>query len=67
MPNTVSRTVRLTRGSRLAAIGIRPSGTRHPLVAVAMVLPSAVLLTVACGGWQAMATQASSVAVLLRC
>jgi hypothetical protein len=65
MANTVIRTVRPTRGSRIAAIGIRPSGTRHPLVAVAMVLPFAVLLVVVFGGWQAVVTQASSVAGLM--
>ncbi|MFD9813649.1 hypothetical protein [Streptomyces sp. NPDC059080] len=43
----------------------RPSGTRHPLVAVAMALPLAVLLSVVFGGWEAVMTQASSVAVLL--
>lgn len=65
MANTVIRTVGPTRGSRIAAIGIRPSGTRHPLVAVAMVLPLAVLLVVVFGGWQAVVTQASSVAGLM--
>jgi hypothetical protein len=65
MANTVSHTARPTRGSRIAAIGIRPSGTRHPLVAVAMVLPLAVLLVVAFGGWQAVVTQASSGAGLM--
>jgi hypothetical protein len=65
MANTVIRTVRPTRGSRIAAIGIRPSGTRHPLVAAAMVLPLAVLLVVVFGGWQAVVTQASSVAGLM--
>ncbi|MGK5630482.1 hypothetical protein [Streptomyces sp. URMC 123] len=39
----------------------RPSGTRHPLVAVAMVLPIAVLLAVVFGGWEAVVTHASSV------
>lgn len=65
MANTVSRTVRPARGRRIAAFGIRPSGTRHPLVAVAMVLPLAVLLAVGFGGWDAVVTQASSVAGLM--
>ncbi|MGW3241156.1 hypothetical protein [Streptomyces sp. NPDC001070] len=65
MANTVSRTVRPERGSRIAAFGIRPSGTRHPLVAVAMVLPLAVLLAVAFGAWDAVVAQASSVAGLM--
>ncbi|MEU6347497.1 MULTISPECIES: hypothetical protein [unclassified Streptomyces] len=65
MANTVSRPVRPGRGSRIAAFGIRPSGTRHPLVAVAMALPLAVLLAVVFGGWDAVVTQASSVAGLM--
>ena len=48
-----------------AAVGARPSETRHPLVAVAMVLPLAALLVVAFGGWDAVVTQASSVGVML--
>ncbi|MEU9114573.1 hypothetical protein AB0D04_22975 [Streptomyces sp. NPDC048483] len=43
----------------------RSSGTRHPLVAVAMVLPLAILLTVVFGGWEAVVTQASSVVGIL--
>ncbi|MFF9479113.1 hypothetical protein [Streptomyces sp. NPDC014733] len=51
---------------RVAPLGVRrPSGTRHPLIAVAMALPLAVLLGVVFGGWEAVMTQASSVAVLL--
>ncbi|GHF39591.1 hypothetical protein GCM10010218_21080 [Streptomyces mashuensis] len=45
--------------------GEQPSPTRHPLVAAAMVLPMAVFLTVVFGGWDALVTQASSVAGLL--
>ncbi|GAA3072176.1 hypothetical protein FHS39_004163 [Streptomyces olivoverticillatus] len=45
--------------------GDRPSSTRHPLVAAAMVLPLAVLLAVVFGGWDAVVTQASSVAGML--
>lgn len=40
-------------------------GTRHPLVAAAMVLPLAALLVVVFGGWEAVVTQASSVGVML--
>lgn len=63
--DTAGRAVRTLRGSRIATIGVRPSGTRHPLVALAMVLPAAVLLAVVFGGWQAVVTQASSVAGLM--
>ncbi|MFF4157862.1 hypothetical protein [Streptomyces sp. NPDC001678] len=47
------------------ALGDRPSATRHPLIAAAMVLPLAALLAFAFGGWDAVVTQASSVAGLL--
>jgi hypothetical protein len=49
----------------LAGLGVRPSGTRHPLVAAAMVLPLAALLVFALGGWSAVVEQASSVGVML--
>ncbi|UGY90424.1 hypothetical protein [Streptomyces gobiensis] len=49
----------------ISAIGTRPSGRRHPLVAVAMVLPFALLLAVIFGGVEAVVTQASSVAGML--
>ena len=48
-----------------SAFGNRPSQTRHPLVAVAMVLPLAVLFAVAFGGWEQVVAQASSVAGLV--
>ncbi|MEV4330096.1 hypothetical protein AB0K02_06095 [Streptomyces sp. NPDC049597] len=48
-----------------AGLGVRPCGTRHPLVATAMVLPLAALLVVVFGGWEAVVTQASSVGVML--
>ncbi|MBW1604183.1 hypothetical protein JJV70_19180 [Streptomyces sp. JJ66] len=52
--------------SALAATGgERPAQTRHPLVAVAMVLPLALLLAVLFGGVEAVVTQASSVAGML--
>ncbi|MCW2871088.1 hypothetical protein [Actinacidiphila oryziradicis] len=53
MANTVSRQARQRRD------------TRHPLVAAAMAAPLAVLLAVVFGGWQAVVTQASSVAGLM--
>lgn len=73
MADTAGRTALRTdsalraQGRRMsAAFGVRqPSGTRHPLVAVAMVLPLAALLTVVFGGWEAVVTQASSVAGML--
>jgi hypothetical protein len=46
----------------VALFGGRTSGTRHPLVAAAMVLPLAIVLAVAFGGWEQVVTQASSVA-----
>ncbi|MFE2293309.1 hypothetical protein [Streptomyces sp. NPDC059452] len=66
MSDTATRTMIRTQGSKAyAAFGPRPSGTRHPLVATAMVLPLAALLVVVFGGWDAVVTQASSVAVML--
>ncbi|HEY8980832.1 MAG TPA: hypothetical protein VIU15_14730 [Streptomyces sp.] len=40
-------------------------GRRHPLTATLMVLPLAALLFVVFGGWETVATQASSVGVML--
>jgi hypothetical protein len=67
MAGTAARTMIRTRGRRAdASFGNRPSsGTRHPLVATAMVLPLAAPLVVAFGGWDAVVTQASSVGVML--
>ncbi|MBT2901158.1 hypothetical protein ACIQWZ_15990 [Streptomyces sp. NPDC098077] len=66
MSDTAARTMVRTQGRRAyAAFGTRSSGTRHPLVATAMVLPLAALLAVVFGGWEAVVTQASSVAVML--
>ncbi|MFE7122306.1 hypothetical protein ACFU99_43455 [Streptomyces sp. NPDC057654] len=70
MADTAGRTMIRARGRRavdafgaLSALGARQSGrTRHPLIAAAMVLPLAVLLAVVFGGWDAVVTQASSVA-----
>ncbi|MYR93525.1 hypothetical protein GTY67_04160 [Streptomyces sp. SID8374] len=66
MADTATRTMIRTQGRKAyASFGARPSGTRHPLVATVMVLPLAALLAVAFGGWDAVVTQASSVAVIL--
>lgn len=67
MAHTAGRTgVRAhERLTAIAALGTRPSGQRHPLVAAAMVLPLAVLLAVVFGGVEAVVTQASSVAGML--
>ncbi|MEU9010211.1 hypothetical protein AB0D12_10545 [Streptomyces sp. NPDC048479] len=66
MADTASRTmIRMQGRKAFAAFGGRPSGTRHPLVATAMVLPLAALLVVVFGGWDAVVTQASSVGVML--
>ncbi|MCB5911079.1 hypothetical protein [Streptomyces pinistramenti] len=66
MPDTPGRTGLRAQGRKTAtALGRQPSGTRHPLVAVAMVLPLAILLAVVFGGWEAVLTQASSVVGML--
>ncbi|ARF71567.1 hypothetical protein B7C62_04315 [Kitasatospora albolonga] len=66
MSDTAARTMIRTQGRKAyAAFAPRPSGTRHPLVATVMVLPLAALLAVVFGGWDAVVTQASSVAVML--
>ncbi|MFH8222506.1 hypothetical protein ACH4C2_21895 [Streptomyces sp. NPDC018057] len=43
----------------------RRTGRRHPLVATAMALPLAALLLLVFDGWDTVATQASSVGVML--
>ena len=67
MAHTSGRTASRAQARRAAvgASGTRPGGRRHPLVAAAMVLPVAVLLTVLFGGVEAVVTQASSVAGML--
>lgn len=67
MVQTSGRTALRAQGRRAAAApgGRQPSGTRHPLVAVAMVLPLACVLVVVFGGWEAVMTQASSVVGML--
>ncbi|EST39610.1 hypothetical protein N566_00980 [Streptomycetaceae bacterium MP113-05] len=61
--HTAGRTALLGRGRSTAATAA--GGRRHPLVAVAMILPMAVLLSVLFGGVDAVVTQASSVAGML--
>ncbi|WP_432253638.1 hypothetical protein [Streptomyces sp. HNM1019] len=70
MADTAGRTVIGTRRRRpvsaaVDALGSPRTGTRHPLVAAAMVLPMAILLIITFGGWEAVVTQASSVAGML--
>ncbi|MEU6508027.1 hypothetical protein [Streptomyces sp. NPDC046942] len=43
----------------------RRTGRRHPLVATLMALPLAALLLIVFHGWDTVATQASSVGVML--
>ncbi|MEV5380108.1 MULTISPECIES: hypothetical protein [Streptomyces] len=70
MAETAGRTAGRARGQRAAGLvaGLfapRPAGTRHPLVAAAMVVPLAAFLAFLFGGWDAVVTQASSVAGML--
>ncbi|WP_432586058.1 hypothetical protein ABVG11_07680 [Streptomyces sp. HD1123-B1] len=66
MTDTAGGSVIRARRRRIAeAFAGSESGSRHPLVAVAMVLPLAVLLSIAFGGWEAVVTQASSVVGML--
>ncbi|MFC7307741.1 hypothetical protein ACFQVC_26395 [Streptomyces monticola] len=65
MADTATRTVIRTQGRKAYAAFSGQSGTRHPLVATAMVLPLAALLVVVFGGWDAVVAQASSVGVML--
>lgn len=58
MAQTVLRTLVRTRDDRR-------QGRRHPLVATIMALPLAVLLLLVFDGWETVATQASSVGVML--
>ncbi|MDL2077371.1 hypothetical protein QNN03_13090 [Streptomyces sp. GXMU-J15] len=57
MAQTAPRTVLRTQTRR--------QGRRHPLVATLMALPLAALLLVVFDGWETVATQASSVGVML--
>ncbi|MFE9624147.1 hypothetical protein [Streptomyces sp. NPDC006527] len=63
MAQTAPRT--LIRAQERTAFRPRRQGRRHPLVATLMALPLAVLLLVVFDGWETVATQASSVGVML--
>ncbi|MDJ0381708.1 hypothetical protein [Streptomyces sp. G-G2] len=52
-------------GRKAFAFNGHESGTRHPLVAAAMVLPLAAILVFFFGGWDQVVAQASSVGSLL--
>ncbi|MFF4581276.1 hypothetical protein [Streptomyces sp. NPDC001389] len=67
MPDDRERTMAdiARQGRRLFAFNGHESGTRHPLVAAAMVLPLAALLLFLFGGFDQVAAQASSVGVML--
>ncbi|MCX4638218.1 hypothetical protein HEP86_08615 [Streptomyces sp. RPA4-5] len=67
MAQTSGRRGLRAQGRRVPAAlaGRQSAGTRHPLVAVVMVLPLAIVLAVVFGGWEAVLTQASSVVGLL--
>ncbi|MGK5642834.1 hypothetical protein ACSNOK_31705 [Streptomyces sp. URMC 126] len=69
MAQAVRRAIRAPRRAdahrSLPDLPGRPADRRHPLVALAMVLPCAAVLAVAFGGWDAVVTQASSVAGML--
>jgi hypothetical protein len=67
MARTAGRTTSQWRGrwTAIADIGTRPGGRRHPLVALAMVLPLALVLALAFGELEAVVAQASSVAGML--
>jgi hypothetical protein len=60
MANTTERIA-----TRYPGLGDQPAGRRHPAVAVAMVLPFAIVLSVVFGGWEAVVTNASSVAGMM--
>ncbi|WP_330329501.1 hypothetical protein OHS33_07000 [Streptomyces sp. NBC_00536] len=53
------------QGRKAFAFNGHESGTRHPLVAAAMVLPLAAVLFFLFGGWDQVAAQASSVGAML--
>ncbi|GAA1016613.1 MULTISPECIES: hypothetical protein [Streptomyces] len=62
MAPTAVRAPRRTRGR---AARPRRTDRRHPLVATLMALPLAALLLLVFDGWDTVATQASSVGVML--
>ncbi|MER5732544.1 hypothetical protein ABT084_30120 [Streptomyces sp. NPDC002138] len=53
------------QGRKAFAFNGHESGTRHPLVAAAMVLPLAAVLVFVFGGWDQLVAQASSVGAML--
>ena len=63
MALTAPRT--LVRTQERLALRPRRTGRRHPLVATLMALPLAALLLLVFDGWETVATQASSVGVML--
>jgi hypothetical protein len=63
MAHTAPRT--LVRTQERTAFRPRRTGRRHPLVATLMALPLAALLLLVFDGWETVATQASSVGVML--
>ncbi|MFD5710071.1 hypothetical protein ACFWHW_06695 [Streptomyces pharetrae] len=66
MAHAAPRTLIREEGRKAyAALRPRRQGRRHPLVATLMALPLAVLLLVVFDGWETVATQASSVGVML--
>ncbi|GAA4793668.1 hypothetical protein [Streptomyces ziwulingensis] len=66
MAQTAPRTLIRTQERWFAALPRgRRQGRRHPLVATVMALPLAVLLLLVFDGWETVATQASSVGVML--
>ncbi|MCZ9342646.1 hypothetical protein NGM37_33300 [Streptomyces sp. TRM76130] len=67
MARTASRTLvrTLERGAYAAPFRTRRQGRRHPMVATLMALPLAALLLLVFDGWETVATQASSVGVML--
>ncbi|MFF8596165.1 hypothetical protein ACF061_33005 [Streptomyces sp. NPDC015220] len=62
MAQTAPRTLVRPQGRRTRP---RRTGRRHPLVATLMALPLAALLLLVFDGWDTVATQASSVGVML--
>lgn len=63
MAQTAPRT--LLRMQERTMLRPRRQGRRHPLVATLMALPLAALLLLVFDGWETVATQASSVGVML--
>ncbi|MEU6252942.1 hypothetical protein [Streptomyces sp. NPDC047043] len=63
MALTAPRT--LIRTQERITLRPRRTGRRHPLVATLMALPLAALLFFVFDGWETVATQASSVGVML--